>query len=1601
MALTRPKIWDIDTNIEWFTDPLTVLHQGSTLANVDVGFIFNRANGLVSNVALYWSETAQSFVTAYTNSDGTTNTNVAVTSYAGLTTGNLTSANTVISVSNSGINYATGSHLTLANPTGSQTTISWQFAGTTTAGIRVDNAGNFLLDSYSGNYYFTDDLGPGNPISLKGAGGSTFLTVPNGTANVNLPGNVSVTSTTNSTSTATGALIVSGGAGISGNMFVGGINSNGSAYFSGNVGIGTAPSTYTLDILDLNPNLGTGLRVLGGNVGFPIATFQRYGTQAAIVMEHGSANPGMFYQKVSGSYFGTGFDGTYYKLSGSAQIGTNDLFLISQSNGNVVITSTTNSTSTTTGALTVSGGAGISGNVFAGNIYTSGLFWAGNGQVIQTGGGGGGTSITGVTSFSANSSVVAYYPTAANSATSGGFQVVGGLGVLGNIVSAGNIVGGGVRSTTSASAPSNPTVGDIWYLQGTDVTYRYTYDGTSYYWIDITGPTAISANGTTFSANAITTNNLTVNGTYSINGPYNIKGNLDITGNVNLGYGTAVTNIVRTNSGGGYTAFPSVVISPPTTVGGVQASASLLYMLNTNATIVNGGSGYTVNDVLSMVGGSLYAGSPGTFTVTSVSGGVITGLSASVNYGQYSSLPSNPVTLSGGTGSGATATVVYAIQGTSFNVTNGGSGYLEQPTVSIVGGGGSGASAYAIDGAGNGIVKTPASGISFYTPSGENLRIMDQSISNAYNVGSAANANFVTLWGSLSGAGPYIRSAGSDTNVDLNQVSQGSGSIKFWTNWANNGQGFVAAQQFQVAHTASAVNYVQVTGAATNTRPTISAQGSDGALGLNFQWKSTANAFFQSHSGANTQLKITGASAAVNNHIIGGGAAGISPTVSVEGSDTNISQVFQPKGTGAIDLAAGSSGVNISNGGTVTAITRTVTGSLYTGFPSLVITAPTTSGGVQATATPQLVAANTTVIGGGTGYTVNDVLTVTTGGGSGTINITVTSVSGGVITAATASSAALTSIPSGTVSVSGGTGTGATFTLIYVLAATFTITNAGSGYVEQPIVTFSGGGGSGAAAYATVGSAVTVKGLGSQINFVTPQGSNALQIIDSGVASPAYMQFGGATGNAINYVFGGTTANAGLYWVTKGTSAHVFTTNGSTSTAQMQVSHTSSAVNYVQVTGAATGGNPAISVQGSDSSANLNLIAKGATGFISFLSSTSYYGFRVSVPSGTATANYLQAVGSAASSAPVLSAQGTDTNIDLTLTPKGTGNVNITGNTVHTGSVVFSDTTQFNTAISLGSRNKIINGAFDVWQRGTSFTDWASFAYLVDRMRIGYDGSPASGRTLSQQTFALGQTDVLEGDPRYYIQYVFPNCGTPNNYLRWDLEGVRTLAGKKATFSFWARVPSGTMTIGVAIAQEFGTGGSPSAGVYPSQTNYTVTTTWQKFVYTTTMASVSGKTLGTNNDDRIWPAVYMPPAAAGTIQFANFQLEEGTVATPFEKRQYATELAMCQRYYWQLSAANAPYSVEGIGDTACMFPIWFPVTMRAAPSVGWSNSTSSTYYFNTVGGARQSTIHTTLSFSQSATNGARLGFGGVGGTGTMNWIDFGGGNAVATFNAEL
>ena len=144
-----------------------------------------------------------------------------------------------------------------------------------------------------------------------------------------------------------------------------------------------------------------------------------------------------------------------------------------------------------------------------------------------------------------------------------------------------------------------------------------------------------------------------------------------------------------------------------------------------------------------------------------------------------------------------------------------------------------------------------------------------------------------------------------------------------------------------------------------------------------------------------------------------------------------------------------------------------------------------------------------------------------------------------------------------------------------------------------------------------------------------------------------------AISNGTTAILRSSSATSNAQVQTGGTGSLNLGTNGGFT--QLNVAHTASSVNYVQVTGAATGNGPIISAQGSDADVRLNLSSKGTNSIDILTNSSSQRQFRFL---HTASAvNYLQATGAAIGVAPVLSSQGSDTNIDLTLTPKGTGNV--------------------------------------------------------------------------------------------------------------------------------------------------------------------------------------------------------------------------------------------------------------------------------------------------------------------------------------------------------
>ena len=211
------------------------------------------------------------------------------------------------------------------------------------------------------------------------------------------------------------------------------------------------------------------------------------------------------------------------------------------------ITNNTNATSTITGALIVAGGVGVGGTIFAtlradatSSATSVAVYYNPITKELTTATAGtGGSTFNGGTVSSATTfvSTVTITSTASStSTTTGALQVTGGAGIGGNLYVGGNIIGGGVRSTSTSTAPTNPTVGDIWYNTLTDDIYRYTTDGVSSYWLDVTGATVSSSisfpGGTVPGAVSITN---TTTATSTTTGALTVVGGVGIGSNIYAG----------------------------------------------------------------------------------------------------------------------------------------------------------------------------------------------------------------------------------------------------------------------------------------------------------------------------------------------------------------------------------------------------------------------------------------------------------------------------------------------------------------------------------------------------------------------------------------------------------------------------------------------------------------------------------------------------------------------------------------------------------------------------------------------------------------------------------------------------------------------------------------------------------------------------------------------------------------------------------------------------------------------------------------------------------------------------------------------------------
>jgi hypothetical protein len=322
------------------------------------------------------------------------------------------------------------------------------------------------------------------------------------------------------------------------------------------------------------------------------------------------------------------------------------------------------------------------------------------------------------------------------------------------------------------------------------------------------------------------------------------------------------------------------------------------------------------------------------------------------------------------------------------------------------------------------------------------------------------------------------------------------------------------------------------------------------------------------------------------------------------------------------------------------------------------------------------------------------------------------------------------------------------------------------------------------------------------------------------------------------------------------------------------------------------------------------------------------------------------------------------------------GNVTASGNVTSTGMVVPS---------SSFLRNRIINGDMRISQRnGTSagtygagaaywLDRWVNTATIANNMQVQQSTVAPAG--FNNSTIFRALTGATIGSSDIFVSQQMIE-GLNVGDLAWGTASAATI-----TVSFWVR-SSVTGTFGGSIRN-----GSVNRS-YPFTYSIASADTW---TYRT--VTIPGDTTGTWATDNsaglslnfdlgsgstfrgtagTWAAANFigatgsvsPMATNGaTFYLTGVQLEVGTVATPFERRLYGQELALCQRYFQKtFDQATAPaQNVSGNGGLTASGSVtnvsinaswWFACPMRAVPTIVTFAPDQASANWSDQGGAR-------------------------------------------------
>ncbi len=301
----------------------------------------------------------------------------------------------------------------------------------------------------------------------------------------------------------------------------------------------------------------------------------------------------------------------------------------------------------------------------------------------------------------------------------------------------------------------------------------------------------------------------------------------------------------------------------------------------------------------------------------------------------------------------------------------------------------------------------------------------------------------------------------------------------------------------------------------------------------------------------------------------------------------------------------------------------------------------------------------------------------------------------------------------------------------------------------------------------------------------------------------------------------------------------------------------------------------------------------------------------------------------------------------------------------------------------LSNRNKARNGEMKISQRGTTFSPTTSEMYLIDGWMTQHGSSGNLDCTVTQSTDApAGFSKSLKITP----DSTNTPSGSQNGMLAQRLEGqdlqdfaFGTSDAKTITVSWYAKT-SATGAGNYTVKVEYSPDGS-QGNVYAVNKLFAFTTSWTRYTYTipatgtaTSVGIIDSNLFGLRIEYHLfsgpddvhsqftqWTSNPSPTykVISGQKNFMDntnnelyitgLQIEVGDTATSFEHRSAGEEFARCQRYYQQYVNISAVGYVPDNSSRTYSHGFFFPVEMRAAPTMSITNTGSSNGQYITDG----------------------------------------------------